>query len=144
MCFRLPLPCIIFIDYLAWLYDVLVWRAQGFPLTISKSWKMLMNNKFNAQSLNRNPTGNSRCHDLASRALNMSGYFDQSARSIESRCVVRHLTGSTGCYNFIQIRTPRTLSWRNIASLIRSSAEHFKTIDLRNILFIKSSLFPLV
>ena len=28
------------------------------------------------------------CHVLASRALNMSGYFDQSARSIESRCVV--------------------------------------------------------
>ena len=40
---------------------------------------MLMNNKFKAQSLNGNPTGNSRCHDLASRALNMSGYFDQSA-----------------------------------------------------------------
>ena len=34
------------------------------------------------------PTGNSRCNVLASRALNMSGYFDQSARSIESRCVV--------------------------------------------------------
>ena len=47
-----------------------------------------MNNKFKAQSLNRKSTGNSRCHVLASRALNTSGYFDQSARSIESRCVV--------------------------------------------------------
>ena len=28
-------------------------------------------------------------HVLASRALNMSGYFDQSAHSIESRCVVK-------------------------------------------------------
>ena len=50
-----------------------------------------MNNKFKAQSLTENPTGNSRCRDLASRALNMSGYFDQSARSIESRCVVNVL-----------------------------------------------------
>ena len=29
--------------------------------------------------------GNSRCHDLASRALNMLGYLDQSARSIEKQ-----------------------------------------------------------
>ena len=47
-----------------------------------------MNNQFKAQSLNRKPTGNSRSHILASRALNLAGYFDQSARSIESWCVV--------------------------------------------------------
>ena len=52
------------------------------------SWKMLMNNKFKAQTLTGNPTGNYRCQLFASRALNMSCYFSQSARSIESRCVV--------------------------------------------------------
>ena len=53
---------------------------------------MLINNKFQAQTLtgNRiNPTGNSRCYALASRALNMSCRFGQSARSIESRRVVK-------------------------------------------------------
>ena len=55
--------------------------------TNNKIVKILRNNKFKAQSLTRNPTGNSRCHDLASRALNMSDYFDQSALSIESRCM---------------------------------------------------------
>ena len=35
--------------------------------------------------LTGNPTGNSRCQALASRALNTSCYFGQSARSIESR-----------------------------------------------------------
>ena len=49
---------------------------------------MLMNNKFNAQPLTGNPTGNYRCQLLASGALNMSCYFSQWARSIESRCVV--------------------------------------------------------
>ena len=49
---------------------------------------MLMNNKFKAQTLTGNPTGNYRCQLFASRALNMSCYFSQSARSIESRCVV--------------------------------------------------------
>ena len=48
-----------------------------------------MNNQFKAQILTGNPTGNSRCNILASRALSMSGYFDQSARSIESRTQVR-------------------------------------------------------
>ena len=48
---------------------------------------MLMKNISKAV-LTRNATGNSRCHVLASRALNMSGYFDQSVRSIESRSVV--------------------------------------------------------
>ena len=50
---------------------------------------MLMNNKFKAQTLTGDPTGNYRCQLLASRALNMSCYFSQSARSIESRCVVK-------------------------------------------------------
>ena len=48
---------------------------------------MLINKKFEVQTLTENPTGNSRCHVLASRALNMSCSFGQSARSIESRCV---------------------------------------------------------
>ena len=44
--------------------------------------KMLINNKFEAHTLTGNPTGNSRCHALASRALNMSCSFGQSARLI--------------------------------------------------------------
>ena len=51
--------------------------------------KMLINNKFEATFLTGNPTGNSRCHVLTSRALNMSCNFGQSVRSIESRCVVK-------------------------------------------------------
>ena len=54
------------------------------------SWKMLMNNKFKAQTLT-NPTGNFRFQILASRALNMSCYFSQSVRSIESSCVVKSI-----------------------------------------------------
>ena len=42
--------------------------------------------------LTGNPTGKSRCQALASRALNTSCYFGQSARSIESRCVVNSYT----------------------------------------------------
>ena len=53
---------------------------------------MLMDNKFKAQVYTGNPTGNSRCHVLASRALKMAGYFDQSASSIESRCVVINIS----------------------------------------------------
>ena len=34
--------------------------------------KMLIDNKFDAQILTGNPTGNSRCHALALRALNIS------------------------------------------------------------------------
>ena len=49
----------------------------------TKLWEMLMNNKFKAQTLNGNPTGNYRCQIFTSRALNMSCYFSQSARSIE-------------------------------------------------------------
>ena len=52
------------------------------------SWKFLMNNKFKAQTLTGNPTGNLCCHVLASRDFNMSCSFDQSACSIESRCVI--------------------------------------------------------
>ena len=54
--------------------------------TISR--EMLIDNKFEAQTVTGNSAGISRCHDLASRALNVSGTFGQSARSIESRCVV--------------------------------------------------------
>ena len=54
------------------------------------SWKMLLNNKFKAQTLTGNPTGNYLCQLLASRALNMSCSFSQSAHSIESRCVVMY------------------------------------------------------
>ena len=49
---------------------------------------MLINNKLGAQIVTVDPAGNSRCHALASRALNMSCSFGQSARSTESRCVV--------------------------------------------------------
>ena len=50
--------------------------------------KMWINNKVEAQTLTGNPDKISRCYALASRALNMSCSFGQSARSIESRCVV--------------------------------------------------------
>ena len=50
--------------------------------------KMLTNNEFKADTSTGNPTGNSRCYTLASRVLNMSCKFGQSARSIECRCVV--------------------------------------------------------
>ena len=54
---------------------------------------MLMNNQFKEQSLKRKSHRKFAlsCF-LASRALNMSGYFDQSARSIERRCVVTEIT----------------------------------------------------
>ena len=52
---------------------------------------MLMNIEFKADTSTGNPTGNSRCHTMASRALNMSCSFGQSARSIESRCVVMNI-----------------------------------------------------
>ena len=50
-----------------------------------------MNNKFKAQTLTGNPIGNSQCHVLASRALNLSCSFGQSARSIENRCMVMQI-----------------------------------------------------
>ena len=58
---------------------------------------MLIYNKFKAQTLNGNATGNYRCQLLASRALNMSCSFSQSASSIESRCVVKHWPTSLVC-----------------------------------------------
>ena len=55
----------------------------------TKSWKMLMNNEFKAQSLNRKSYRKFALSCFSVTCLNMSGYFDQSARSIESRCVVK-------------------------------------------------------
>ena len=46
--------------------------------------KMLKNNKFKAQTLTGNPTGNYRCQLLASHALNLSCSFSQSACSIKA------------------------------------------------------------
>ena len=51
--------------------------------------KMLIDNKSKAQTLTGNPTRNNRCQLLVSRVLNMPCRFGHSARSIESRCVVR-------------------------------------------------------
>ena len=65
-------------------------------LSIRASWKMLMNNEFKADTSTGNPTGNSRCHTLTSRALNVSCSFGQSARSVESRCVVNLIYMVTG------------------------------------------------
>ena len=65
------------------------------------SWKKLMNNEFKAQTFTGNRTGNSRCHVLALRALNMS--FGQSARLKESRCVVLGHVYWTWCKNILPI-----------------------------------------
>ena len=62
----------------------LIRHLLSIPATTS--WKMLMNFEFKADTSTGKPTGISRCHTLASRALNMSCSFGQSARSIESRC----------------------------------------------------------
>ena len=49
---------------------------------------MLMNNKFKAQTLNRKSYRKfTSCFSVT--CFNISCYFDQSARSIESRCVVK-------------------------------------------------------
>ena len=50
-------------------------------------WKMLTNNEFETKTLTENPTGNSRCHVLVSRAFSMSSSFGQSERSLVSRCM---------------------------------------------------------
>ena len=73
-----------------------------------------MNLKHNV--LTGNPTGNSRCQALVSRALNTSCYFGQSARSIESRCVVIILT-STGILLTGPFRTYFSEIWIQIALL---------------------------
>ena len=51
----------------------LITHLLSLRATISR--KMLIDNKFEAQTLTGNSTGNSRCHALASRALNMSCSF---------------------------------------------------------------------
>ena len=56
--------------------------------------------------LTGNPTGDSRCQALTSRALNTSCYFGQSARSIESRCVVNGCKLSKTGSNYKKIFSP--------------------------------------
>ena len=65
---------------------IIVYSSRDVILVVEK--KMLSNDKFQAQSLTGDPTVNWRCHALASHALNIYCSFGQSARSIESRCVV--------------------------------------------------------
>ena len=75
---------------------LLVWFAlitHLLSIRSTTSWKMLINNKFKAQTLTGNPTGNYRSQLLASRALKMSSSFSKSARSIESRFVVKSVSG---------------------------------------------------
>ena len=62
--------------------------AHLLSIRTTTSWQVLRNNTLKAQILTKNPTGNVRCHVLASRAINMSCSFDQSVRSIESGFVV--------------------------------------------------------
>ena len=57
----------------------------------------MMNNKFEGQTLTGNPIGNPRRHISASRALNMSYCFGQSARSIQKGCVVKAIVHSIEC-----------------------------------------------
>ena len=64
----------------------LITNLLSIRATISR--KMLINNTFETQTVTGNPTGNSRCHALASHALSMSCSFGQLSRSIKSRCVV--------------------------------------------------------
>ena len=47
-------------------------NTNRLSIWVTTSWKMLINNKFKAQTLTGNPTGNYRCQLLASRALYMS------------------------------------------------------------------------
>ena len=62
--------------------------------------------------LTGNPTGNSRCQALASRALNTSCYFGQSARSIESRCVVRFMLHLLAGSLSVSVRCVLCFSWK--------------------------------
>ena len=73
-------------------HDMFCFNHASAFYTRKTSWKMLINNKFKAQTLTGNPTGYYRCQLIAPRALNISCSFNQSARSIESRCVVIHIT----------------------------------------------------
>ena len=54
-------------------------------------WIMLMNKKFKAWTLYRNPIGNWHRVVFISHALNMSCSFGTSGCSIESRCMVRNI-----------------------------------------------------
>ena len=74
--------------------DIFALITHLLSIRATTSWKMLMNDEFQAQTSTGNPTGNSRCHILASCALNMSCSFGQSTCSIESRCVVILVTWS--------------------------------------------------
>ena len=72
--------------------DVFCFNHASTFYTSNNIEKMLIDNIFEeAQSLTGNPTERSRCHALASRAFNMSRGCGQSARSVESRCVVSGL-----------------------------------------------------
>ena len=64
--------------------DVFCFNHLSAFYTSNNVVKLLMNNKFKAQTLTGNPTGNYSCQLLASRALNMSCTFSQSVRSIET------------------------------------------------------------
>ena len=55
-----------------------------------------MNNKFKAQTLTGNHTGNFRYHVEASRPLNMSCSFGQSACSTELRWWLCRFAGQNG------------------------------------------------
>ena len=54
----------------------------------TKSWKMLMNNKFKAHSLNRKSYRIFTLSWFSVTCFKHVGLLDQSARSIESRCLV--------------------------------------------------------
>ena len=78
------------------------WITRLPSIRTNNIMKMLMNNKFKAQTPTGNPTENLRCHVLVSHALNMPCSFGQSACSIESRCVVRRwliYSFCVGCYS---------------------------------------------
>ena len=69
------------------------------------SWKMLMNNEFKADISTGNPTGNSRCHTLASYALNMSciALVNQRTHNLQQTMQLfywRHFRNSTASRAF--------------------------------------------
>ena len=72
--------------------DIFCFNHASAFYTSNNNMNNVLNNVFKADTATRNPTWSSRCHTLAPRALNMMCSFGQSARSIESRCVVIHLT----------------------------------------------------
>ena len=72
--------------------DVFALTAHLLSIRPTISRKMLIDNKIEARIATGNPTGNECCYAFASHALNVSCSFGQSARWIESRCVVRYIT----------------------------------------------------